>query len=87
LAAQVAAVLVQQALQTQTLMEPLGAQDHPHQSQVQALRMLVAAAAVVVLLLVLVGMVVLAAVVLVGVTMLPQLQELPILGVEAVGLE
>ena len=65
-AVQAAAVLVQQALQTQTLREQRAVQAHHQQFLVQALPMLAVAAGVVVLLLVLVGQEVRVAVALVG---------------------
>jgi hypothetical protein len=86
-AAQAAAVLVQQALQTQTLREQREGQAHHQQFLVQALPMLAVAAGVVVLLLVLVGQEVRVAVALVGEMQLAQLQALQIEVVVAEAVE
>jgi len=77
-AAQVAAVLVRQALQTQTLLEQQEGQDHPQPFPAQVLPMLVVVAAVAVLVLAQVAQEVLAAVAQAGVITLLQLRALQI---------
>jgi hypothetical protein len=84
---QAVVVLVQQALQTQTLLEQQAGQVHPHQFLVQALLMLVAVAEVAALPQVRVERGVLVAVVLEDVMQLTQLQAQQIQAAEVAVLE